>query len=52
MGLKEYQDLVSQGARCPLYKLVKDWVCAEYDVPVAYEINADTPMAPESRSNT
>jgi CCR4-NOT complex subunit CAF16 len=50
--LKEYQDLVSQGARCPLYKLVKDWVCAEYKNPVAYTIEADTPMAPTPQGAT
>merc|ERR1719454_1719136 len=50
--LKDYQDFVSQGVRCPLYKLVKQRVCAEYKAPVSYEISADTPMAPEPQGPT
>mmetsp|Transcript_117120 Transcript_117120/g.343085 ORF Transcript_117120/g.343085 Transcript_117120/m.343085 type:complete len:584 (-) Transcript_117120:336-2087(-) len=44
--LKEYTDLVANGTRCPLYTLMKEWVLAEYDESVRYELEADAPMAP------
>jgi len=50
--LKEYQALVSNGTRCPLYTLMKEWVWPEYDKPVPYEINADTPLAPTPQGAT
>merc|ERR1719198_1282411 len=51
--LKEYQDLISNGARCPLYTLMKEWVFREYDAPVAYDnLIADAPMAPDPEGPT
>lgn len=50
--LTEYHDLISKGTRCPLYSLMKQWVLAEYVAPVAYEMNNETPMAPEPQGPT
>jgi CCR4-NOT complex subunit CAF16 len=50
--LKEYQELVANGTRCPLYKLMKDWVFAEYSSPTPYVNPADAPMAPEPEGPT
>jgi len=50
--LKEYQAMVSNGTRCPLYTLMKKWVWPEYDSPVEYKIEADTPMAPDPKGPT
>jgi len=51
--LKEYQDLISKGARCPLYTLMKEWVFREYDTPVSYDhVTADAPMAPDPEGPT
>jgi CCR4-NOT complex subunit CAF16 len=44
--LNEFHELVSNGTRCPLYSLMKEWVFKEYTAPVAYEIGAEAPMAP------
>lgn len=44
--LKEYNDLISKGTRCPLYTLMKEWVMAEYDPPVSIGIEPDAPQAP------
>merc|ERR1719261_538538 len=41
--LKEYQDLVANNTRCPLYKLMKDWVFAEYSAPTPYVNAPDAP---------
>jgi CCR4-NOT complex subunit CAF16 len=50
--LQEYTDLLKSGVRCPLYKLVKEWVLADYPQPAAYELGADAPMAPEPEGPT
>jgi CCR4-NOT complex subunit CAF16 len=50
--LTEYQDLIAKGTRTPLYTLIKQWVCAEYDASTPYEIAADAPMAPETQGPT
>merc|ERR1740138_402414 len=50
--LKKYQDLVSNGVRCPLYQLMKEWVFSEYPSRPVYQIDADTPMAPEPQGAT
>jgi len=51
--LKEYHNLVSKGARCPLYTLIKEWVFSEYPTPAAYAtLGADVPMAPEPQGPT
>jgi len=50
--LKKYQDLVSRGVRCPLYQLMKEWVFEQYPSRPAYQIDADTPMAPEPQGAT
>jgi CCR4-NOT complex subunit CAF16 len=50
--LKEYNDLVATGTRCPLYTLMKQWVRTEYDEPVAYDNATDAPMAPEPQGPT
>jgi len=43
--LTEYQELVSQGTRVPLYSLIREWVNREYDVLVAEE-DKESPQAP------
>jgi CCR4-NOT complex subunit CAF16 len=45
--LNEYQTLVANGTRCPLYTLMKEWVFAEYSAPTQYVIAPDTPHAPQ-----
>merc|ERR1712032_1449088 len=51
--LEEYQSLVSRGARCPLYTLIKEWVFREYPTPAAYAtLGTDVPMAPEPQGPT
>eukprot|EP00930_Biecheleria_cincta_P077878 TRINITY_DN651_c0_g2_i1.p1 TRINITY_DN651_c0_g2~~TRINITY_DN651_c0_g2_i1.p1 ORF type:complete len:579 (+),score=80.42 TRINITY_DN651_c0_g2_i1:58-1794(+) len=45
--LKEYQNLVSSGTRCPLYTLMRDWVCSNYATPAGYD-QGDSPMAPDT----
>lgn len=50
--LKEYQDLVSNGTRCPLYTLMKGWVFKEYPAVSLYEVTENTPMAPEPQGPT
>jgi len=51
--LKEYQDLVSKGTRCPLYTLMKEWVFCEYPAPAGYDtLGSDVPMAPEPQGPT
>merc|ERR1712048_1547102 len=51
--LQEYHDLVSNGARCPLYTLMKQWVCSEYSKSVEYEIDdSEVQMAPEPQGPT
>eukprot|EP00931_Biecheleriopsis_adriatica_P004517 TRINITY_DN106176_c0_g1_i1.p1 TRINITY_DN106176_c0_g1~~TRINITY_DN106176_c0_g1_i1.p1 ORF type:complete len:579 (-),score=106.44 TRINITY_DN106176_c0_g1_i1:56-1792(-) len=49
--LKAYQDLVKNSTRCPLYALMKDWVCREYAAPTPYDVS-DAPMAPELQGPT
>jgi len=50
--LQEYQTLVSNGTRCPLYTLMKEWVWTDYKAPVAYTLCADAPLAPEPQGPT
>jgi CCR4-NOT complex subunit CAF16 len=50
--LEEYQELVANGTRCPLYTLVKQWVCGEYQQHAPYHCDADTPMAPAPQGPT
>lgn len=50
--LTEYQDLVKNGTRCPLYSLMKQWVMKEYATPVPYELGANDSMAPEPQGPT
>jgi len=50
--LKEYNDLVKTGTRCPLYTLMKEWVRTEYAAPVAYDNSVDAPQAPEPNGPT
>jgi CCR4-NOT complex subunit CAF16 len=51
--LTEYQDLVANGTRCPLYALMKQWVFAEYSPPVScQESESDVPMAPYPQGPT
>lgn len=45
--LQEYNDLVQNKSRCPLYTLVKGWVGKEYPEQAPYVLSADAPMAPE-----
>jgi CCR4-NOT complex subunit CAF16 len=44
--LHEYHERVSNGTRCPLYALMKDWVFREYDAPAAIDRETDAPPAP------
>merc|ERR1711972_1149151 len=45
--LREYHDLIANGTRCPLYTLMKTWVCSEYSKPVGYNVNDPSiPLAP------
>lgn len=44
--LHEYHALVSNGTRCPLYALMKEWVFREYDAPPAIDRETDAPVAP------
>jgi ABC-type uncharacterized transport system ATPase subunit len=43
--LEEYHTLIAQGARVPLYTLMKDWIFREYDAPVSIDyLTDDSPM--------
>merc|ERR1719188_2701590 len=44
--------MVSNGTKCPLYTLMKEWVFREYKAPVALELAEDAPMAPEPNGPT
>lgn len=50
--LVEYHRLVTQGMRCPLYALMKEWIFKEYDSPVAPDAPATAPMVPEREGPT
>merc|ERR1711953_873506 len=51
--LREYQDLVSKGTRCPLYALMKERVFSEYSKSVEYMVSDEnSPMAPEPQGPT
>jgi CCR4-NOT complex subunit CAF16 len=51
--LREYHDLVSNGTRCPLYTLMKNWVCSEYSTGFEYKVTDSTvPMAPSPEGPT
>mmetsp|Transcript_73042 Transcript_73042/g.136441 ORF Transcript_73042/g.136441 Transcript_73042/m.136441 type:complete len:568 (-) Transcript_73042:185-1888(-) len=44
--LTEYHKLVSNGTRCPLYSLMREWVFREYsDAPVDMGMDDETPKA-------
>jgi CCR4-NOT complex subunit CAF16 len=43
--LSEYHELVAEGARCPLYALMKRWVLNDYKVPVMPMAIEDVPVA-------
>jgi len=50
--LKQYNDMVANGTRCPLYTLMKEWVFPEYDAPAALVLAPDAPMAPTPNGPT
>lgn len=43
----EFQALVAQGVRCPLYAIFKDWIFRDYDAPVAPDAAAGDERLPD-----
>jgi CCR4-NOT complex subunit CAF16 len=50
--LKDYQDRLANGTRCPLYSCMKEWVFREYGAPKKLDNTAGAPMAPEPQGPT
>eukprot|EP00933_Yihiella_yeosuensis_P023701 TRINITY_DN1843_c0_g1_i3.p1 TRINITY_DN1843_c0_g1~~TRINITY_DN1843_c0_g1_i3.p1 ORF type:complete len:578 (-),score=115.50 TRINITY_DN1843_c0_g1_i3:213-1946(-) len=48
--LQEFQQMVANGTRCPLYTLMKEWIALDYAPPVQAECAKTGPIVPERDS--